>query len=92
MSRFKITNALWDRINHFAAFPQTGGEAFVDRLSCTGITENTLTSSLTPADGPIRPEPLSRNLAESIPILIGRTTNKTLASYSGIGRSSRWTE
>jgi hypothetical protein len=25
MSRFKITGALWDRIHHFAAFPQTGG-------------------------------------------------------------------
>ncbi|KAI9633879.1 mitochondrial branched-chain alpha-ketoacid dehydrogenase kinase-domain-containing protein [Dioszegia hungarica] len=24
MSRFKISSALWDRINHFASFPQTG--------------------------------------------------------------------
>ena len=25
MSRFKMSAALWDRIHHFASFPQTGG-------------------------------------------------------------------
>jgi pyruvate dehydrogenase kinase 2/3/4 len=25
-SSFRITSALWDKIHHFASFPQTGGE------------------------------------------------------------------
>lgn len=109
MSRFKITGALWDRINHFAAFPQTGGMSIptAHLHNSALVTENdnsyawrenrlvrkqSLTSSITSTDGPIRPEPVAGNTAESIPVLVGRTTHKALASYSGIGCSSRWTK
>jgi hypothetical protein len=40
-SSFRISSALWDKIHHFASFPQTGGE-FGWPLG---------TVSITPADG-----------------------------------------
>jgi hypothetical protein len=38
-SSFRITSALWDKIHHFASFPQTGGE-FVWPLGNVSITHH----------------------------------------------------
>lgn len=47
MSRFKISAALWDRIHHFASFPQTGG-AFSFSLHSLYPTLSTSLSIPTP--------------------------------------------
>ena len=31
---FRITPALWDKIHHFASFPQTGGQYYPSARSC----------------------------------------------------------
>lgn len=40
---FRITPALWDKIHHFASFPQTGGECMTDPIS---ISEADLKTSV----------------------------------------------
>jgi hypothetical protein len=62
---FRISPALWDKIHHFASFPQTGGKlAFYFHLPCTHF----MTRSIAAADGPLRTESEPGDLVESEPI------------------------
>ena len=87
MSKFRISGALWDRIHHFAAFPQTGGEA-QDVPGRDNSMKANSDHSIAPADGTLRPEPGPRDAFESIAILVGRAAHPTVAPYSRAGSAA----
>jgi pyruvate dehydrogenase kinase 2/3/4 len=62
---FRITPALWDRIHHFASFPQTGGKLVI--LSPSQKSHK-LDHSFTAANGALWTESQSRNFVKSKPI------------------------
>jgi hypothetical protein len=54
---FRISSALWDRIHHYASFPQTGGTR---RGHCRDVrhsSKSRLYYSVLAADGPVWPKP-----------------------------------
>lgn len=63
---FRISPALWDKIHHFASFPQTGGR--VSSLPLIWVAD--CFSSLVAANGTVRTKPESRNSSESKPVLV----------------------
>ena len=64
---FRISPALWDKIQHFASFPQTGGVCFfclIFRWNESSMNWLTL-FSVAAADGFVWSEPLSGNAIQS---------------------------
>lgn len=58
---YRINSRLWDKIHHFAGFPQTGGVFLIntDELAVPFCAHPESYASLAPADGSVRAEPVS---------------------------------
>lgn len=64
-SPFRITAALWDRIHHYASFPQTGGQR-IAHLLCPRLTAVRLSVAAT--DGPLWTEPIPGHALQGKPV------------------------
>lgn len=69
-SSYRITSQLWDKIVHFASFPQTAGTSSPPPTLTTSLVPYYPPISLSPADGPLRSEPLPGYSPQSIPVLV----------------------
>lgn len=84
---FRITPSLWDKIHHFASFPQTGG-----RQPYCLLFPALMYISFSSADGAFWSESIAGDIVESEPIFSGYVVcandrNMTHSSCRGIARA-----
>jgi hypothetical protein len=97
MSRFKISSALMDRINHFATFPQTGGKsAGLRGRRCTPtrayISALADPGSVVTADDPIWPTSVPGYTPESFRVLVRGAADTSVTSGCRAGPAARRSE
>ncbi|KAG6823508.1 hypothetical protein H0H87_000928, partial [Tephrocybe sp. NHM501043] len=85
---FRITSALWDKIHHFASFPQTGGECLCHRLFAAHPA-----CSVPSADGPVRPKSLAGHAPQGVAVprryAVALHPNRALIALRGAACATR---